>query len=182
MAGEVTLLRGSWATKLIAFGSVVLITAAMSSATRSGLSAVKKPVHKHRQQVSTSHPGVAKPAFSDRSSRRSKRSRKIAGNWRRGQQKIDSRRARQIQEALAREHYLSGTPSGVWDDATQQAMQKFQADHGWQSKVTPDSRALIKLGLGPDYSEKNLMLFVPKPAADPVAASGTTPATPSKQP
>jgi hypothetical protein len=31
-------------------------------------------------------------------------------------------------------------------------MQKFQADHGWQTKLMPDSRALEKLGLGPDYS------------------------------
>jgi hypothetical protein len=28
-------------------------------------------------------------------------------------------------------------------------MRKYQADHGWQSKEVPDSRALIKLGLGP---------------------------------
>jgi hypothetical protein len=28
-------------------------------------------------------------------------------------------------------------------------MQKFQGDNGWQTKITPDSRALIKLGLGP---------------------------------
>jgi hypothetical protein len=28
-------------------------------------------------------------------------------------------------------------------------MQRYQADQGWQSKTTPDSRALIKLGLGP---------------------------------
>jgi hypothetical protein len=32
---------------------------------------------------------------------------------------------------------------------TQAAMQRYQADQGWQSKTTPDSRALIKLGLGP---------------------------------
>jgi len=31
-------------------------------------------------------------------------------------------------------------------------MQKYQADQGWQSKVVPDSRALIKLGLGPDHA------------------------------
>jgi hypothetical protein len=31
-------------------------------------------------------------------------------------------------------------------------MQKFQSDQGWQTKLTPDSRALKKLGLGPDYS------------------------------
>jgi hypothetical protein len=28
-------------------------------------------------------------------------------------------------------------------------MQKFQADNGWQTKLMPDSRAIIKLGLGP---------------------------------
>ena len=31
-------------------------------------------------------------------------------------------------------------------------MQKFQADQGWQTKLMPDSRAIKKLGLGPDYS------------------------------
>lgn len=78
------------------------------------------------------------------------KSRRTSASRKRGQQKIDSERARQIQEALIREHYLSGKPSGTWDAATQQAMQKFQADNGWQAKTTPDSRALIKLGLGPD--------------------------------
>jgi hypothetical protein len=28
-------------------------------------------------------------------------------------------------------------------------MTKVQADNGWQTKLVPDSRALIKLGLGP---------------------------------
>jgi len=28
---------------------------------------------------------------------------------------------------------------------------RFQADHGWQTKVLPDSRALIELGLGPSH-------------------------------
>jgi len=31
-------------------------------------------------------------------------------------------------------------------------MQKYQADNGWQTKLMPDSRAIKKLGLGPDYS------------------------------
>jgi len=79
-----------------------------------------------------------------------KKSRKKVSS-RRGQQKIDPERARAIQEALIREHYLNGKASGVWDDTSQKAMQKYQADQGWQSKTTPDSRALIKLGLGPDH-------------------------------
>jgi peptidoglycan hydrolase-like protein with peptidoglycan-binding domain len=66
-----------------------------------------------------------------------------------GQRQIDPERARQIQTALIHENYLSGSPSGNWDSESQEAMKRFQADHGWQTKIMPDSRALIKLGLGP---------------------------------
>jgi len=70
----------------------------------------------------------------------------------RGQQKIDSDRTQAIQEALIREHYLTSDANGKWDSTTQAAMQKYQADNGWQTKLMPDSRAIKKLGLGPDYS------------------------------
>jgi hypothetical protein len=94
----------------------------------------------------------------------------------RGQQKIDPQRAQQIQEALAREHYLSGKPSGVWDNTTQVAMQKYQADNGWQTKTTPDSRALIKLGLGPDHEHllnpESAMTSEPQARTVPAASSG----------
>lgn len=66
---------------------------------------------------------------------------------------MDSERVREIQSALIREKYLSGEPSGVWDQRSKEAMTHYQADNGWQSKVTPDSRALIKLGLGPDHAD-----------------------------
>jgi hypothetical protein len=47
-------------------------------------------------------------------------------------------------------------------------MQKYQADQGWQTKLMPDSRALKKLGLGPDYStaiNAKDSSFAPPPAA-----------------
>lgn len=69
----------------------------------------------------------------------------------RGQQGIDADRARTIQEALIRAKYMDGEPSGVWDQKTKDALTRFQSDNGWQSKVVPDSRALIKLGLGPNH-------------------------------
>jgi FtsZ-interacting cell division protein ZipA len=69
----------------------------------------------------------------------------------RGQQKIESERAQAIQEALIREHYLTGDAAGTWNQASEEAMRKYQADHGWQSKTVPDSRALISLGLGPNH-------------------------------
>jgi hypothetical protein len=46
---------------------------------------------------------------------------------------------------------MSGEATGTWDAKSEAAMQRFQSDNGWQSKVVPDSRALIKMGLGPDH-------------------------------
>ena len=99
-------------------------------------------------------------------------------SWKsKGQQGIQPERAREIQTALIREKYLSGEPTGVWDSRTQEAITKYQADHGWQTKVTPDSRALIKLGLGPNYSSSEMIDPVaPKPAAV-TANAGDQPAT-----
>ena len=75
---------------------------------------------------------------------------------------------------------MQGEPSGTWDSTTQAAMQKYQADHGWQSKTTPDSRALIKLGLGPS----NDHLLNPESAmtATAPAAGDTKPGAKQTQP
>jgi hypothetical protein len=93
-----------------------------------------------------------------------------------GQQAIEPARVIQIQQALIREHYLTTEANGKWDATTEAAMQKFQADQGWQTKLMPDSRALMKLGLGPDYSSainaKNSSFAAPP-------TPGTTPASQS---
>jgi hypothetical protein len=73
----------------------------------------------------------------------------------RGQQAIDQSRTLEIQQALIREHYLNGEATGAWDQATRDALMRFQGDNHWQTKILPDARALIKLGLGP--SNQNLL-------------------------
>ncbi len=91
-------------------------------------------------------------------------------SWKKkGQQGIQSERARDIQAALIKQNYLTGEPTGEWDARTQAALVRYQADNGWQTKVVPDSRALIKLGLGPNYSSE---LLVNPDSANTVAASG----------
>jgi peptidoglycan hydrolase-like protein with peptidoglycan-binding domain len=69
-----------------------------------------------------------------------------------GQQAIEPARVTEIQTALIRQHYLTGEADGQWSASTEAAMQKYQSDQGWQTRLMPDSRALKKLGLGPDYS------------------------------
>jgi Putative peptidoglycan binding domain len=99
------------------------------------------------------------PAFASRTHRaptsghsRTATSKKAKKKQVHGQRTIDSDRASEIQNALIRQKYLTGAPSGQWDAQTQVAMRQYQSDHGWQTKLTPDSRALISLGLGPNHT------------------------------
>lgn len=121
--------------------SLVILPARGDSGSTSGSATTKKPAASAKS--STHHTAVHKKKTSRKKSRR-------VASWRRGQQTIQTERAQEIQEALVRQHYLK-TESGVWDSNTQAAMQRYQADHGWQTKTTPDARALISLGLGPDH-------------------------------
>lgn len=117
---------------------------------------------------STSKRSVASRSAKTRSaSRHRRKSARV-----RGQQKIDSQRAQAIQEALIQKHYLNGEASGTWDQASEDAMRRFQRDNGWQDKTVPDSRALIKLGLGP--SKDHLL--------NPESAMTTVPDPPKSQP
>lgn len=132
--------------RVLGAGSAMLLVCGMASAQAGHKSATAK-----RGQSKARLLAVSSPTTSRSTSGKNKKLRKRASSRRRGQQKIDAARAREIQEALIREHYLEGAASGVWDARSQNAMERFQADNGWQSKVVPDSRALIKLGLGPDH-------------------------------
>lgn len=131
---------GSISTVCLSAGCAVLLAGCtLSAQTHSGSSAGKRSTAK--LQAVSAHPATQ----GKRKARKSARSRK------RGQQNIDSSRAREIQEALIREHYLDGVASGTWDAKSESAMRRYQSDNGWQSKNVPDSRALIKLGLGPNH-------------------------------
>jgi len=112
-----------------------------------GISLASTPANAHsRSKVAPAKPGSHVAPSSAHGKKTHSRRR---GAWKRhGQQGIDEQRARDIQTALIREKYLDGQPTGKWDQHTKDAMVRFQADHGWQTKVTPDARALIVLGLG----------------------------------
>lgn len=117
----------------------------------------------------TTRKGTNSASTKSTSAHKKKKSKGKKTSRTRGQKAIDSERTQQIQEALIREHYMQGEPSGKWDDATQAALRRFQADNGWQNKTVPDSRALIKLGLGPNHDH----LLNPETAM--TTAGGTDP-------
>lgn len=130
---------------------------------------------------SSSKTSASKPSTKKKSKKRASRRRGRA----RGQQAISSERVREIQEALIRENYLEGAPSGRWDQRTKAAMQRYQDDNGWQTKILPDSRALIKLGLGPSYAGLLNPESMPNGyggSAEPAPSATTAPATATDSP
>lgn len=175
--------------------SALVLTCALfsvASARQSSESASdKKPAAKSATKTSSTihHTTTKSPASSHASSHTAsgkKSSRRKKSTKLKGQQKIDPDRARSIQEALIREHYLTGEPSGTWNQQSEDAMRKYQADHGWQSKTVPDSRALISLGLGPNHDHllnpDSAMTTAPVAHAASTAPTSQTPTPASSTP
>jgi hypothetical protein len=195
--------RGIPTRKIRLSALCIVIVACLSLATAShsqdasGDTAQKKPATAKKTTSSTSKGHHSTSSTTKTSSKThsasGKRSSKKKSARARGQQKIDGERAQAIQEALIREHYLSGEVTATWNQASEEAMRRYQADHGWQSKTVPDSRALIKLGLGPSkdhlLNPDSAMTTVPDapksqamPTSSysaPVSANPTQPAAPA---
>jgi hypothetical protein len=190
-----TQIRGA---RFIAVGTLAMFACVSAAAARqssTGDTAEQKPAtpkttaHTHHKATaasatkssSTSAKSTGKTQTAS-AGRRSSRKRRP-----RGQEKIDSERAQAIQEALIREHYLHGEATGTWNPASEEAMRRYQADQGWQSKTVPDSRALIKLGLGPSkdhlLNPESAMTTVPdRPRAEPMPTTSHTTAPTSDPP
>jgi hypothetical protein len=123
------------------------------------------PVWGRTSASGSHHKSAAKGKKTNSKSAKSK-SKKSKKAWQaKGQKSISDDRTREIQAALIREKYLSGEPTGEMDGPTRQALIKLQQENGWQTKIVPDSRALIKLGLGPNHDN----LLNPETAAVPSA-------------
>jgi Putative peptidoglycan binding domain len=183
-------IRNAWFSALLALLLGCVFTAAAraqddAAAKTSATVSSGTASAQHSSSTATNTKGKTTTASSKK---RRKKSTQV-----RGQQKIDPQRAQEIQEALIREHYLSGQATGTWNEASEEAMRRYQADNGWQSKTVPDSRALIKLGLGPSkdhlLNPESAMTTAPDPpkseSAPPTshsAPAGAEPATPSATP
>src|SRR3981189_2211026 len=94
--------------------------------------------------------GARKPAAQSsastkkkKTSSKSKRKLKVTG-----QKAPTPDRIREIQSALQREGMYQGDPSGKWDDATVDAMKKYQDKNGLNPTGKIDAISLAKLGLG----------------------------------
>jgi len=162
--------------------AAILLSAALLAPAAFATTTHHPAASTHSSKLATSHTASAHTHTSNPRtaiSRTGKRAAAIPrGKRLHGQQAIEPERVTEIQTALIREHYLSKDADGHWDSTTEAAMQKYQADHGWQTKLMPDSRAIKALGLGPDYSNainaKNASFTPPPPVSSipPSVAAG----------
>lgn len=60
---------------------------------------------------------------------------------------IDSERINEIQQALSRTGFYQGEPTGVWDDATYDAMKRYQISRRIDATGYPTAHSLKRLGL-----------------------------------
>jgi peptidoglycan hydrolase-like protein with peptidoglycan-binding domain len=86
-----------------------------------------------------------------------------------GQKAPTPDRIKEIQSALQREGTYEGPPNGKWDDATVEALKKFQDKNGFSPTGKIDALSLHKLGLGSDTAGKG----APIPAV-PASSSPTS--------
>ena len=183
-------LRGSTSRTLLGALCVLGLACAVGMA-QTDSSTQSSASTSHKKASSTHRSSTTHHTSASTSKHKGKHSKKSSSH--RGQQKIDSDRAGQIQEALIREHYMSGQPSGKMDAATEAALRRFQADNGWQDKTVPDSRALIKLGLGPNQDHllnpESAMTTAPEaaratttPVSEPARSNATTTTDSPQQP
>jgi len=127
---------------LVALAGVLPLAGADTTAAQ------KKP----RQSAKTA---AAKPGsktsgtHSKTAARRGKGSRKkSAQSWRSRQTAPTPDRYKEIQGALASRGYLEGTPTGVWDSQSTEALRRFQKDQNLEPNGKLNSLSLIALGLG----------------------------------
>ena len=177
-------IRNAWFSAVVA----LLLGCVFTAARAQDAAAAKKSTTVSSSPASPQH--ASSTSTKGKTSAASSKKRRKKSTQVRGQQKIDPQRAQEIQEALIRERYLSGQPTGAWNDASEEAMRRYQADNGWQSKTVPDSRALIKLGLGPSkdhlLNPQSAMIAPDPPKSESAAATSHSapaePATPSAPP
>lgn len=126
--------------------------------------------------------GAARPGAAQTTASKTKKkhaSSKSRKKYRaKGQAAPTSDRIKEIQTALQREGAYDGQPTGKWDEATADAMRKYQDKNGLSPTGKIDALSLEKLGLGSGTAGKS----APAPAATASTPTASAPAASSTRP
>lgn len=120
-----------------------------------------------------------RPAAASSASKRGKKGpARRAVTWRTRQLTPTPERYKEIQRALSAKGYLPAEQAtGKWDDASAEALKRFQVDQNLDGTGKINSLSLIALGLGPkrDSAAKVPAAPPPGPAAPVAPAAPSTP-------
>lgn len=111
-------------------------------------SAPKSTAKKSAAKKSTAKKSSARKSTSTRKRTTTARRRTT---WRNRQTAPDRERYREIQQALVDKGYLEGPATGRWDQASIDALRRFQEEQNLEPDGKINSLSLIALGLGPKY-------------------------------
>lgn len=131
------------------------------------------------QSSAKKKPSSPSPAAKSGGTSRRKSTKGAASKSRRrdrGQTAPTPERITEIQQALAKDGSYNATPSGKWDDATVDAMKRFQETNGLNPSGKLDAKTLQKLGLGSSTSG----VAAPMPSAN-SSVSANVPAGPTSK-
>ena len=137
--------------------------ATASRTTASRTTASHAGATKAGSKTTASHPATTKAGSKTTASRRGKKGPPGKSvTWRNRQVAPTSQRYKEIQDALAAKGYLNPEDaSGTWNQASMDALKKFQAGQNLDSTGKINSLSLIALGLGPRRETA-----APKPPAE----------------
>lgn len=132
---------------IVALGTATLLLGTLGTAR----AASKRPIN---GKPRTAQPRVSKrtaaPTKSQRASAHSRRrAKRPSFGHRLARLKMEPQRAEEIQRALIAAGFLDQEPNGKYDDATREAMRRYQAAHNLPPTGLPEAKTLMKLGLGP---------------------------------
>ncbi len=141
----------------ILLGLTLTLGVALSSFAAAAPSAKKKTAIRRPSATAHAAPGVRRPT-----------TRKTAplkpATWRTRQLAPSNDRYKEIQAALAARGYLPAEQStGAWNDASVDALKRFQMDQNLEPTGKLNSLSLIALGLGPRHDSAPIQIAAPAP-------------------
>lgn len=109
---------------------------------------------------------------------RSTQSSRTRDEVRRSAMRPEPQRVQEIQRALMAAGELHEEPTGTWDQATSEAMKRYQERHGFNATGLPDSKSLMEMGLGPhplppEVAAANRASLGPPITSAPLSVSGS---------
>ncbi len=92
---------------------------------------------------------------------------KPATTWHARQTQPTPERYKEIQQALVSKGYLTGEPTGTWNQQSIDALRRYQQDQKLEATGKIDSLSLIALGLGPKHETASAKPPAPPPVPPP---------------